>query len=311
MKDVKEFATYVAQHLFDEEPEMAETCHAEVTEVTKNNGNILTGITIKEDGCNIAPTIYVNSGFDKYQDGTPVEFIIDDYLRTYRNSKPSANFSVDFFTDFEQAKDRLTMKLVNAEKNSDLLAEVPHYLVGDLALLFQVQVEATELGNATITVRNEHSEMWNVDTEELFNQAKQNMLEKQPIRIQSMLEVLAEMMGDNIPAEMLASEPQMFVMSNATKVNAASGMIFTEKLQEFAELHNCNMFILPSSIHELLLVPDNGSIDVDNLSQMVHEVNTTQVSPEEVLSDTVYYYDKDARALMFAESKEILDIVAA
>ena len=307
MKDVKEFATFVAEKI-----EEMTGCHTQVSEVTKNNGTRLTAVTVREDGCNIAPTIYVNDGFKKYLEGTPVDEIIDSYVSTYENSKPSANFSVDFFTDFEQAKERLTMKLVNADKNADLLSEVPHYMVGDLAILFQVQVEATELGNATITVRNEHSEMWNVETEVLFNQAKQNMLEKQPIRIQSMLEVLSEMMGGEIPEEMIGeAEPPMYVMSNETKINAASGMIFTEKLQEFAELHNCNMFILPSSIHELLLVPDNGSMDVDNLSQMVHEVNTTQVSPEEVLSDTVYYYDKDARALMFAESKEILDIVAA
>ena len=306
MKNVREFATYVAQAI-----EEMTGCHTEVQEVTKNNGNRLTAVTVREDGCNIAPTIYVNDGFAKYQDGTPVEELIESYLSAYENSKPSADFSVDFFTDYEQAKERLTMKLVNADKNADLLSEVPHCLVGDLAILFQVQVEATEFGNATITVRNEHRDMWKVDTATLFNHAKQNMLEKQPIRIQSMIEVLAEMMGDDIPAEMLDTEPQMFVMSNATKVNAASGMIFTEKLQEFAELHNCNMFILPSSIHELLLVPDNGSMDVDSLAQMVHEVNSTQVAPEEVLSDNVYYYDKDARALMIAKSKEVLDVIAA
>lgn len=306
MKDVKEFATYVAQAM-----EEMTGCHTEVHEVTKNNGNRLTAVTVREDGCNIAPTLYVNNGFERYLNGTPVDELIEGYLRTYENCKPSADFSVDFFTDFEQAKERLTMKLVNADKNAGLLSEVPHCKVGDLAILFQVQVEATEFGNATITVRNEHKDLWKVGTATLFDHAKRNMLEKQPIRIQSMIEVLAEMMGDDIPAEMLASEPQMFVMSNATKVNAASGMIFTEKLQEFAELHNCNMFILPSSIHELLLVPDNGSMDVDTLAQMVHEVNTTQVAPEEVLSDNVYYYDKNVRALMIAESKEVLEVIAA
>lgn len=306
MKNVKEFATYVAERIED-----VTGCQAEVHEVTKNNGNRLTGVTVREDGCNIAPTIYVNDGFAEYLEGTSIDELIERYLDAYENSKISTDFAVDFFTDFEQAKERLTMKLVNADLNAELLTEVPHCLVGDLAILFQVQVEATELGNATITVRNEHKDMWKVDTATLFDYAKQNMLEKQPIRIQSIIEVLADMMGGDIPAEMLATEPQMFVMSNETKVNAASGMIFTEKLQEFAELHGCNMFILPSSIHELLLVPDNGSMDVDSLAQMVHEVNSTQVAPEEVLSDNVYYYDKDARVLMIAESKEILDVIAA
>lgn len=306
MKNVKEFATYVAERIED-----VTGCQAEVHEVTKNNGNRLTGVTVREDGCNIAPTIYVNDGFAEYLEGTSIDELIERYLDAYENSKISTDFAVDFFTDFEQAKERLTMKLVNADLNAELLTEVPHCLVGDLAILFQVQVEATELGNATITVRNEHKDMWKVDTATLFDYAKQNMLEKQPIRIQSIIEVLADMMGGDIPAEMLATEPQMFVMSNETKVNAASGMIFTEKLQEFAELHGCNMFILPSSIHEILLVPDDGLTDVDSLAQMVHEVNSTQVAPEEVLSDNVYYYDKDSRTLMMAESREILDVIAA
>lgn len=305
MKDVKEFATYVAGRI-----EEMTGCNAQVHEVTKNNGNRLTAVTIREDGCNIAPTIYVNDGFERYQDGTPVDELIDSYLRTYENSKPSSDFSVDFFTDFEQAKERLTMKLVNAEKNASLLAEVPHCLLGDLAILFQVQVEATEFGNATITVRNEHKDMWKVGTAVLFDYAKHNMEEKQPIRIQSMIEVLSEMMGDDVPAEMLAGESPMWVMSNESKINAASGMIFTEKLQEFAELHDCNIFILPSSIHELLLVPDNGGIEVDTLSNMVREVNLT-LSPEEVLSDSVYYYDMEQRSLMLAESRKLLDLKVA
>jgi hypothetical protein len=121
--------------------------------------------------------------------------------------------------------------------------------------------------------------------------ARANMEEKQPVRIQSMIEVLTEMMG-YVPAEMTASDNgMMYVMTNETKINGAAAMILTDKLDEFAQDRGTNVFILPSSIHEILLVKDSGDMSVRDLENMVREVNATQVSPEEQLTDHVYHYD--------------------
>lgn len=132
---------------------------------------------------------------------------------------------------------------------------------------------------------------------------------KTPVRIQSMLEALKDLVGFSAEELVTGSGPSMYVLSNESKINAASGMIFTDKLQEFAEKHEANLFILPSSIHELLLIPDKGDMDVLTLTDMVCEVNMTQVAPEEVLSDKVYYFNREEKALMFAESMEIIDLV--
>ena len=143
----------------------------------------------------------------------------------------------------------------------------------------------------------------------LFDNAKRNMSKKQPVRIQSMFDVLSSMMGE-ITEEMFEEiNLQMYVLSNETKINAASGIIFTEKIQEFADVHEANLFILPSSIHELILIPDSGELDVEYLANMVREINATQVPPEEVLSDKVYYYDRNQKALMFADSMEIISLI--
>ena len=305
---VKEFANYVAEHLFDAREDLADN-KVVVNEVVKNNGMVLQGLTIKSESSNIAPTIYVNDFYNRYMDGLSVDEVISRIVAIFVDHRVPENISVDFFTDFEQVKDRLAMKVINAEKNVELLAACPHFIMGDLAAIFQVQVDSNEFGNAVITVKNEHSNMWGVDAQTLMNLARENMEEKQPVRIQSMLEVLRDMMGGDMPDEMLSGpEPAMYVMSNESKVNGAAAMVFTDKLQEFAELHETNFFILPSSIHETLLVPDNGEMDVEQLTNMVREVNDTQVAPDEILSYTVYYYDRDAQALMFAENKEVITI---
>lgn len=302
---IKDFADAVMEHLFDERPDMAETHTADLNEVTKNNGMLLHGVTIKEEGENVAPTIYLEKFFDEFKEGTPLSEITEKIIGIYEENRAPQSISVDFFTDFEQAKDRLAMKIVNGEKNADMLKGMPHFKFGDLAAIFQVQVNANEYGNAVITVKDEHMKMWGVDSQTLMDHAKANMEEKQPVRIQSMMEVLSEMMGD-MPDGMIpdSDSPQMYVMSNETKINGAAAMIFTEKLDEFANDHNTNLFILPSSVHEILLIPDNGRMSVPELEAMVRDVNATQVAPDEVLSDNVYFYDKDVKSLYIAATNE-------
>lgn len=302
---INDFADAVMEHLFDERPDMADTHTADLNEVTKNNGMLLHGITIKEEGENVAPTIYLEKFFDEFQDGASLSEITDKIIGVYEEHKAPQSISVDFFTDFEQAKDRLAMKIVNGEKNADMLKGMPHFKFGDLAAIFQVQVNANEYGNAVITVKDEHMKMWGVDSQTLMDHAKANMEEKQPVRIQSMMEVLSEMMG-GMPDGMLpeGDGPQMYVMSNETKINGAAAMVFTEKLDEFASEHNANIFILPSSVHEILLIPDNGNMRVSELEAMVRDVNETQVAPDEVLSDNVYFYDKDVKSLYIAATNE-------
>lgn len=304
MKDVNEFATFVAEHLFDANQEMANNHQVEVKEVIKNNGLILTGITVKEDGSNIAPTIYLNDAFKHYEEGEDIKDVLTELLNTYEAHRVPGALNVEFLTDFNQAKERVAMKVINYEKNQKLLTGSPHIKFGDLAAIFQIQVDASEFGNAVITVKNEFMDMWNTDVETLMNLSRENMEEHQPMRIRSMLEVLTEMMGD-IPDEMVEESP-MYVLTNEAKINGAAAMIFTDKLQEFAEKKNSNFFILPSSIHEVILVMDNGNMDVESLINMVREVNDTQVSADEVLSYNIYYYDRFTKALMMAVTKEII-----
>ena len=304
-----EFASYVKDHIFDAAPEMAESHTASINEVTKNNGMELTGLIIRSDDSPIAPTIYLEQFYDKFNDGADINDLMADIRGVYEEHKAPKNISVEFFTDFDQAKDRMAMKIINLDKNAEMLQNTPHFQYGDLAAIFQVQVDSNEFGNATITVKDEHMKMWGVTPQMLFEAAKENMEDRQPFRIQSMMEVMADMMGLD-PMDLSEDmAPPMYVMSNESKINGAAAMIFTDKLQEFAEAHETNLFILPSSIHEILLIPESAEMNVQDLKDMVMQVNATEVSPEEVLSDNVYFYDKDSKQLMIAETKEPLVMV--
>lgn len=310
-KNVSEFAEYVAKHLFDSAPEKKEVHQIDVRDVTKNNGLVLTSIVIKADDSNIAPTIYMNDGFEKYLDGADIETLIGSYLGMYEESKLSHDFSIDFFTDFEKVKDMLTLKLINAERNIDMLESCPHILLHDLAAIFQVRVDTLEFGNATITVKKEHANMWNVGTASLLTYAKLNMEKKEFFKIQSMMEVLAGVMDISEDEAASMDAMPMYVMTNESNVNGAVGMIFTEKLQAFADRHEHNLIILPSSTHEIIILLDDGCADAEGLAEIVRAVNCTDVREEDFLSDSVYYYDKDSRELQIADTKERIEVMIA
>lgn len=90
----------------------------------------------------------------------------------------------------------------------------------------------------------------------------------------------------------------MYVLSNHTRINGAACILYDGVLEKIAEMLECNLFILPSSVHEVILIPEKGDEDYERLSEMVREVNETQLSPEEVLADHAYYYSREMSALV-------------
>ena len=304
--NMEAFAEKIRERVQDASLMWDNSCNVQLNEITKNNGLVLHGLVIMEESTNISPTIYLENEYENYLSGKDLDACTKTVIEVYQESRMERPISIDFFQDFEQAKERLAMKLVNQEQNQNMLANIPHYTYGDLAVIFQVVVQTTELGNASVTVNDTHMNAWKTTPEVLMKAAMENMT-KQPIRIQSMEEVMREMLGE-IPEEMDGmleqADPMMYVMSNETKMNGATVLVCVDKLQEFAEKMDTNLYILPSSIHEILLIPENANMSVEQLTQMVVDVNETQVAPDEVLSNQVYFYDKAQKQLMIAQTQE-------
>ena len=136
--------------------------------MTKNNGTHLTGLTIRQKGINIAPTIYLESLFAGYQDGLTMEAVCKEVMRLYEQNKEAQGFDSSMVTDFNQAKDRICFKLVNAEKNRELLAGIPYIPYHDLAVVFYILVPRGHDGTETILVRNSFMDAWGADTQTIY-----------------------------------------------------------------------------------------------------------------------------------------------
>lgn len=255
--------------------------------ITKNNGIKLDGLIILDKDFNIAPTIYMNYYFNKYQNGSSFTEVFQDLLDNYEQNKPLASINVSFFTDFESAKHMIVYKVINYEKNKELLEDVPHFHFLDLAVVFYCLVHSGATGNATILIHNQHMKCWNTTPEKLMELARENtpsLLEYDLRNIESILSG-----GTNItPSHMYP----MFILTNTSRLNGACCMLYKDLLRQIADNIESDFFILPSSIHELVLLPANNMSAICELSEMVKEVNLAEVSNEEILSDHAYYYSR-------------------
>lgn len=259
-------------------------------QITKNNGIQMDAILLLKEGEKIAPTIYLNEHYQRYLEGEELDEVVK-CIRKLSEQKLEGEFHTEQFLEFTSAKQHILFKLIHAKSNENLLKEIPHRRFLDLAVVFYYLVPDEKV-HGSILIRNEHMQLWEVTDDQLFNVAMKNTPEELQPEIRDMNTVVSELL-EGITAfegEELAEETApMYVVTNKRKYYGAACMLYPGLLKTFAEMRNTDFYILPSSVHELLLIPFDLGV-AEELSAMVCEVNDTQVIPEEVLSNHVYLY---------------------
>ncbi len=295
---------------------VANNIDAEVTVVTvlKNNGIKLDALSIKSKSSNIAPLIYIASYYDEYSKGRGIESIVDSIIMIYKRESGISYEMISKFTDYSIMKDYIQTKLINKKSNLELLENVPHKDFLDLAIVCMAILPFEEeqgdgQGDGTILVNRYHMERWGISEEEMFNVAIANSMEKNPAVIRVMNEIIKEMYIENalevqeedeICAMIDSMDCKLYVLTGTRKYNGAVVITYENVLRDFAKEKNCNIYILPSSIHEGILVLEEEGMSAVELREMVKSVNQTQLAETEVLSNSVYYYDRETNKITIA-----------
>ena len=265
--------------------------------VMKNNGTELDGITIMEKDKNIAPTIYINSFYDRYREGVSLKAVVSEIIRIYNQNKNSININADYFENYENVRKTIVYKLVNYQKNKKLLEDVPYKRVLDLAVVFYCLIEQRKGVSATALIHNEHLRIWNVTEDEIYNDALKNTPVLLAGSIVPMSKILSEIAA-TAPADndekvcKYTGEDILYVLTNSSRVNGAACILYDNLLKKFANDVHSDLYILPSSVHEVIIVPKKNAFDKSELADMVREVNEQGVSQDEILSDNVYEYNR-------------------
>lgn len=269
-----------------------------------NNQLILDGLTILEPGSNISPTIYLNFYFEKYQKGMNLSTIEQQILQYYHRHCPINHIDTSFFTDYNRVRSRIVYRLVHYEKNRELLKEIPHFPYLDLAVIYYCLVAEEPYENASILIYNHHLAYWKLQKETLRTLAQTNTPLLLPWRCDSLAELIMPAL-DVLPVKerptqeaLLDAETiPMYVLSNEQRYFGASCILYPNALKEISQKFAASLFILPSSIHEVIIIPASYTEDANELSEIVHDVNVSEVAQDEILSDSVYFYDQNTEQL--------------
>ncbi len=270
----------------------------EIHNVVKNNSFELEGMIIIENGKSVSPNFYLQLYYKEYLRGVSIEDIVTDILEKY-DELQNKDFS-GFSMNIENCMDKIVCRLVSYEKNSKLLEEIPYIPFLDLAIIFYCLVLENENGIGSVRISNKIMEDWNMTVKMLYQVAicnTQRLFPKVLCSLKSMLENILEErrkeipeIFDSIDSYNLQDTEAPFILTNQKGVNGAAVLLYPDCLKEIGNMTGEDLFIIPSSVHELLIIPDDRQILPEELKKMVHEVNTNCVVSEEVLSDMVYKY---------------------
>lgn len=308
MMNYELFKEVVAEKFLEFISEGHKDYRVDVHSVTKVNKTMdaLNLVPTGDENYHTSPTIYINDMYDHYQKTNDLQEVLETAASKIEHAMKEAPDVVPAI-NFDTAKENIVFQLVNTEQNKEMLRDIPNRSFQDLSVIYRWIVKADEDGIQSTVIHNSLAEKLGLSEEQMLKLAVENTRRIFPPTVKSMNDVIRDMfMKDGMPAEItdmmigeLPAQQTMWVISNDRGINGAISMLYEDKLHGLAENLGTDLYIMPSSLHEVIAVSASMG-DPNELAQMVAEINMDQVALDERLSNQVYHYDKDLRRLSLA-----------
>ena len=313
--------------------ELGEGYSLTLRRVPKNNGLILDGLCITKGSENVAPAIYLNPCYIQYRDGRAIGDIVKELMALYQANRTPPDMDYSRLSHYDEMKSQVACKLIHAASNQALLKDIPHVPWMDLAIVFYLCIHEDETGLMTAMINRQHMDIWDISLEELRRTALDNTPRLFPPVISSMDCMIEDMneaalagdgdsslCGDGLPGGGMSGDGMsgdgmsgfglpdpdvsspFYVLSNISGINGAACILYRDVVKNFADGMEKDIIILPSSIHEVLLLPDEEGISCDEMSRLVTHINQTEVPKEDRLSNQVYHYSRIHQTIALASS---------
>ncbi len=272
----------------------------------KNNDVARYGIIVQREGETISPTIYIENYYDDYiQMKRTMSEIAEQILSVLCQVREHAGQYDSFAMDFEACQDKIIYRLISTEKNKKVLQGIPHIPFLNMSITFAVVCNLSPDGLESIRINNELMEKWEVSLKKLYQLARENTPRIFPVKIDLLENLIASYLGlkeEFLPAskeESLAEKNSPLIATNESGIQGATVLLYENLIQNLAEKYNSNLYILPSSIHEIIVIPGNDDKNLSDLTAMVEDINKKHVSREEILADTAFYYDREEKKFVY------------
>ncbi len=310
MMKYEEFEALVQEQLGYYLPEGAAF---EVMQVPKNNG-VQNGVRCWNASSNVSPIIYLESYYREYVEGAPIAKVFEELGNACREYMIEERVDTQRVKDYDWVKDKVYAILVNGEKNAEYLKGKPYTPVEDLAVVYRILIADHEEGRANVDITDRLMAHYGIDKETLHQTAMENTRRLFPAKIENLNHMLREMSAmlgveETTPAweeETMSAEEDadmeysidplgMHVLTNTRRMYGAVCILYPDILERIREQMDGDFYLLPSSIHEMLIVSKSNGVTYQELERMVHEVNATELEPEDILSEHVYSLAEDGR----------------
>lgn len=277
--------------------------------ILKNNSVRLESILVLDESLPYAPVIYLAPLYAHYKAGNSMEEVCRFALDMIHRKLP---FSPDFHMEIQKLqsiKNRISYRLVSRTENEELLKDVPWVPFLNMAVIFFLQLDSAADTQITALIHRRLATLWNLSTSDLFGLAKKNTPLLFPISLSPLQNLIADSQEETSPEPDDSSLfPPIHVLTNRQGIYGASCLLYENTIKDFADQMASDIIILPSSIHEVLLIPDFHVFDYESLRQMVRTINATEVPREDILSDEIYLYIRCSHSFKIWPSPSLCDM---
>ena len=295
MKTYEEFAELIKDKVAQK---LGEGYQVDIIKNLKNNSIVETQLSIRKREESAAQCIYLKDFYRTYKEEGSLDAVTEKILDHFNADTICADTIKKLsggMEDYSKIKEKILFKLVNTAYNQELLGRVPSVPYLDLSIVFYLYLSGNENGIMSALIHNEHMESWNVTTLDLYEAARKNTPHYLPETLMDMEQVIEEAarkMGreDCVFSTPGADAATMYVLSNTSGINGAVSILYPDVLRMCSQKLKGDFYILPSSIHETILIPCMEECNPEYLEGMIQGVNDTEVPDAEILGDHAYRY---------------------
>lgn len=298
----EEFTDTVKNNIQDYLPDKYQDAHISTQDFHKLNSSYLS-MQVRLDDNPVVPNVNLDKFYEEFieQGGTLRD--LDSILNTMAQQiQREPALETAWLMDYDNVKDKLFIRVSDAKENAAMLANAPHQEFDGLAVTYHIAFEGEHGIQASTPVTNSMLEMYGINEQQLRTDAMESVQNAYPSQFISLGSMMSRMMG--VDEEMMPpmDVPQLMVLTNDQALYGAGALFYPGQLDTIASQIGSDYFVIPSSIHEVLILPDDGTIDRHAIESMIQEVNMTAVSPEDKLSDHAYHYDAKDHILEKADT---------
>lgn len=323
MLTYEEFKDEMVRSILDYLPEEYSDCLVSIERVIKNNDSVNDGLLIRKCKEGISPNIYLEPFYEEYEGGRSLEKICRQIADIRVESECSAGVNISLLMDFEAVKDHILVSLINTECNSVLLQSRPNRSFFDLSMIFYIdlsnlQVGFNKPGLLSIPLTYELIEKYDVSEEEIYEIAICNLMKMKPV-CNYMHEYLIELIVDKTKQNQLSFQEfdrlvddlenrknyDIMYLTNESRIRGSALMLNPSNLEIAAEKIGGDFYIIPSSVHELILISTSTHMSIKDLLEMVNDVNSKNVAKEDFLSNNMYFYSSSSRILSLVTANSL------